>query len=104
MFLFHPLNAYTDEGTPQGGIISPVLANLTRDGLEELLQAHFGKRSLEGLAYKVHFCRYADDWIITGNSKDCWNMKSTAGHPVLEGTRLGTLTGENTCNAHPGWV
>jgi len=64
--IFHP----TDEGTPQGGIISPVLANLTLDGLEELLQARYGKRPPSGPTYKVHFCRYADDWIITGNSKD----------------------------------
>jgi RNA-directed DNA polymerase len=64
--VLHP----TDEGTPQGGIISPVLANLALDGLEKVLQARYGKRPAGGIAYKVHFCRYADDWIITGNSKD----------------------------------
>lgn len=64
--IFHP----TDEGTPQGGIISPVLANLTLDGLEQLLQARNGKRPPSGPTYKVQLCRYADDWIITGNSKD----------------------------------
>ena len=31
----------TDEGAPQGGIISPVLANLTLDGLEEVLHEKY---------------------------------------------------------------
>ena len=31
----------TREGTPQGGIISPVLANLALDGLERLLRERF---------------------------------------------------------------
>jgi RNA-directed DNA polymerase len=31
----------TEAGTPQGGIISPTLANLTLDGLEPLLKEHF---------------------------------------------------------------
>ena len=28
----------TEAGTPQGGIISPTVANMTLDGLEKLLQ------------------------------------------------------------------
>ncbi len=28
----------TDDGTPQGGIISPVLANMALDGLERILR------------------------------------------------------------------
>jgi RNA-directed DNA polymerase len=34
----------TTEGTPQGGIISPALANMTLDGLERLLEARFACR------------------------------------------------------------
>ena len=33
----------TEAGTPQGGIISPTLANMTLDGLEKLLSKHFPK-------------------------------------------------------------
>src|SRR4051794_30236039 len=59
----HPTTA----GTPQGGIISPVLANYTLDGLQALLAEHFpptGKNRK-----KVHLVRYADDLIITGTSR-----------------------------------
>jgi RNA-directed DNA polymerase len=34
----------TEAGTPQGGIISPTLANLTLDGLEKLLAEHFPRK------------------------------------------------------------
>jgi RNA-directed DNA polymerase len=54
----------TKEGTPQGGIISPTLANMALDGIESLLAEKFKKQD------KVHFVRYADDFIITGNSKE----------------------------------
>ena len=53
----------TDEGTPQGGIISPVLCNLTLDGLERLLKERFKQR-------KVNFVRYADDFIVTGDTEE----------------------------------
>ena len=49
-------------GTPQGGIISPTLMNLTLDGLELQLKQQFKK-------VKVNVIRYADDFIVTGNSK-----------------------------------
>jgi RNA-directed DNA polymerase len=38
----------TQAGTPQGGIISPLLANLTLDGLETKLKEHFPPRSQRG--------------------------------------------------------
>jgi len=58
--MFHP----TAEGTPQGGIISPTLANMVLDGLEKLLKTNFKRKD------KVHLIRYADDFIITGCSKE----------------------------------
>lgn len=61
----------TLSGTPQGGIISPVLANMALDGLERLLQNRFGsKRSKTFRKHQVHFVRYADDFIISGKSKE----------------------------------
>lgn len=54
----------TEEGTPQGGIISPVLANLALDGLEQTAWHAAPRRS------KVNVVRYADDFIITGNSRE----------------------------------
>jgi RNA-directed DNA polymerase len=58
------------EGTPQGGICSPALANRTLDGLESLLRARFGPTRRERQRHKVHLVRYADDFIITGTSKE----------------------------------
>ena len=55
----------TNEGTPQGGIISPTLANMALDGMQTLLESQFRKRT-----DKIHFIRYADDFIITGSSKE----------------------------------
>lgn len=58
----------TDAGTPQGGIISPVAANMTLDGLEAMLLEKFPKAKQTGR--KMNMVRYADDFIITGNSKE----------------------------------
>lgn len=61
----------TEAGTPQGGIISPVLANLALDGLEEVLETHFGKKNTKAsYKTKVNYVRYADDFVITGISKE----------------------------------
>lgn len=61
----------TAEGTPQGGIISPTLANMTLDGLEAILKKRFKMHCRGGYTcYKVHLIRYADDFIITGISKE----------------------------------
>ena len=47
----------TEEGTPQGGICSPVIANLALDGLEHLLASHFPKRGRRGIHAKVNLVR-----------------------------------------------
>lgn len=71
----------TEEGTPQGGIISPCLANAVLDGIERLLGEVFGNmRELYGrrprqnvllcLANRIRFCRYADDFVVLGASRE----------------------------------
>lgn len=59
----------TEEGTPQGGIISPILANMALDGLEGYLQEHLPK-TRQGQRVKVNVVRYADDFIITGCTRE----------------------------------
>jgi RNA-directed DNA polymerase len=59
----------TTDGTPQGGIISPTLANAALDGLEALLRRRFGASRRQRERNKVHLVRYADDFIITGTSR-----------------------------------
>jgi len=59
----------TRAGTPQGGIISPTLANMTLDGMEALLWSHFGPQH-RNRTTKVYVVRYADDFVITGSSPD----------------------------------
>jgi len=68
-------------GTPQGGIISPVLANMALDGLESLLNSRYKlRRRVKGVWQwvtppnkqnrRVNLIRYADDFVITGDSKE----------------------------------
>jgi RNA-directed DNA polymerase len=70
-----------DSGTPQGGIISPVLANMTLDGLEKLLNGRYRMwRKHKGQwlwvtppdkkNQRINLIRYADDFIVTGKSKE----------------------------------
>ena len=64
--VFYP----TEEGTPQGGIISPVLANLTLDGLERV--AHAAAPGRPGRS-QINVVRYADDFLITARTPELLN-------------------------------
>ena len=48
------------------------LANMTLDGLEAVLKRRFKTHCKKGVytSYKVHLIRYADDFVITGASKE----------------------------------
>jgi len=72
----------TEAGTPQGGIISPTAANRTLDGLQGLLETAFPKRTSKGQKAKVNLVRYADDFIITGSSKELLEKEVK---PMIEG-------------------
>jgi RNA-directed DNA polymerase len=58
----------TEDGTPQGGVASPVLANIALDGLEAAVanQPHRGTKRQA----KLHTIRFADDFVITGSSME----------------------------------
>src|ERR1051325_6032374 len=59
----------TTAGTPQGGIASPVSANLTLDGLEKAIRATVVRRE------KVNVIRYADDVVVTAACKETLEQK-----------------------------
>ena len=59
----------TPEGTPQGGTISPLLANIALHGLEEYLTSSFpkfkmDKESGKNVNWRLSVVRYADDFVI----------------------------------------
>ncbi len=60
----------TEAGTPQGGIISPLLANIALHGMEEALGIKYkwkkGNKSRQGYWSNItnrSFVRYADDFV-----------------------------------------
>jgi RNA-directed DNA polymerase len=61
----------TLRGTPQGGVISPVIMNMTLDGLERVAKKSV-PFSLKGTNRRNGVCviRYADDFVITCKSRE----------------------------------
>ena len=73
--IYNRLLTPTTEGTPQGGIISPTLANLTLDGMERLVKSRYPSSRPKGTkgkwqTKKVNLVRYADDFIVTAADKE----------------------------------
>lgn len=84
----------TEAGTPQGGIASPVLANMALDGLEEAVRMTVARNQ------KVHVVRYADDFIITGVSKEVLEDKVMPAVVAFLKTRGLEFSGEKTRITH----
>ena len=84
----------TEEGTPQGGTISPVLMNMTLDGLERILKERFPmRRTVAGKTIydQINFVRYADDFIVTGKSPETLRNGYAAYQGLSGGTRPATF-------------
>ena len=84
------------------GVISPTLANMTLDGLEQLLKVAFRRRRDGNKQYrlKVNLIRYADDFIITGPTRDVLENEV---QPLVEQflrDRGLQLSPEKTCITH----
>lgn len=73
----------TNTGTPQGGIVSPLLANIALDGLEKLLTQYKTKSEPKVIQSGKNqgkmrrssrntygYIRYADDFLVTAQNKE----------------------------------
>jgi RNA-directed DNA polymerase len=81
-------------GTPQGGIASPTLANMTLAGLEQVAI------NVAPRHHKINVVIYADDFVITGSSKE---VLETQVKPAVEAflrERGLTLSPEKTQITH----
>ena len=61
---------HTDEGVPQGGVISPTIMLITLSGLEKA-----AKQAAPRESDKVNVVGYADDFVITGATKEVLENK-----------------------------
>jgi len=72
----------TEQGTPQGSIISPTMANMVLDGLQDAIDTACGIRKIGRKtvtrfpnSYRIHLVRYADDFIVTSTDKSILETK-----------------------------
>ena len=64
-----------DRGTPQGGILSPLLANIALNGMEDILNISYQKIQYKSRVTYItkgdyRMIRYADDFVILAKSKE----------------------------------
>jgi RNA-directed DNA polymerase len=66
----------TDTGSPQGGIASPLLANVALDGMERLFGCEWpdgrprSPAHRKGIDKGIGLIRYADDFVVTAPTRD----------------------------------
>ena len=100
----------THSGTPQGAIISPTLANMVLDGMEDAIDKAMDIRRARNKQqnhnpYRIHLIRYADDFVVTASDK---SILENLVRPVIENflARRGlSLSEEKTIlsNIHNGF-
>jgi RNA-directed DNA polymerase len=92
----------TEQGTPQGGIISPTLANMVLDGLEARLNSAIRQKKKDGNVVfnpMINLVRYADDFIITGSTPEALERAKEVVREFLQERGL-SLSDEKTKIVH----
>lgn len=84
----------TSIGTPQGGVISPLIANMVLDGLEKVVERSTKYRE------RVKLVRYADDFIVTAQSEEILKEKVVPAINRFLQTRGLKLSTEKTRTVH----
>jgi len=84
----------TSKGTPQGGLISPLLSNFALDGMERAVKA-VAKRG-----DKINFVRYADDFVVTGANQQLLEQKVKPALTAFLKTRGLELSEQKTVLTH----
>lgn len=69
-YIYQGSKTPTEKGTPQGGAISPLLANIGLHGLEKLINSIKLPKDKWGNRLSIGFVRYADDFIVTSRNKE----------------------------------
>ncbi|WP_201394167.1 group II intron maturase-specific domain-containing protein [Ktedonobacter sp. SOSP1-85] len=97
-YLIHePQNQFCNIG---GGVCSPVLANMTLDGLERVLREVIRPTTRKGSKALVHLVRYADDFLISGSSKEVLEQEVKPAVERFLRERGLTLSQEKTVITH----
>ncbi|MDT9180676.1 MAG: group II intron reverse transcriptase/maturase [Limnospira sp. PMC 1286.21] len=65
----------TETGTPQGGVISPLLANIALDGMARLIETMYPRKRNRTQATAI---RYADDFVVISPSLEIIEQCKTA--------------------------
>jgi len=95
----------TEKGTPQGGTISPIIANLVLNGLDTILAEVFYSWNNGTIdkkhrnKHRVNFVRFADDFVITADSLETAHEILGIVKTFLEPRGL-TLSEEKTLVTH----
>ena len=106
-FIFENELFPTNDGTPQGGVISPILANMALDGIQKILSDRFHTNRLGKvdnrfqITNKVYLVRYADDFIVTAATKEIAEEAKELIRKFLK-TRGLELSEEKTTITHVG--
>jgi len=66
------LKANGKRGVPQGGVLSPLLANLYLNELDQAMEEEMSKRRGEGKWERMIYTRYADDMVVVVDGYPRW--------------------------------